>query len=147
MPLTQNGSKGSGNQVCAAMSAKSPSTALPETSYLLLKIRQLQSLKVPPAHHQYCYICSIMNYLLQIFMPNHAKCFVKYAVCSSYAVSGTISYQYFSARLREKSKYCVENIFILLRNNAWAVVSMERTASFVLSNLHAQLQITIIILN
>lgn len=93
------------------------------------------SLNVPLANHQYCYICSIKNYLLQILMPNHATCYVKYTVCSSGDISGTVSYQYFSARLCEKSKYCVENIFIRLRNNAWAVVSAERTASFVLTNL------------
>lgn len=39
MPLTEHGSKGSGNQVCAAMSAKSLSTALLEISYILLKNR------------------------------------------------------------------------------------------------------------
>lgn len=55
-----------------------------------------------------------------------------------FAISG-LSYQYFSARLCEKSKYCVENIFILLRNNAWAGVSVKRTASFVLTNLQAQI--------
>lgn len=92
-------------------------------------------LTVPLANHQYYYICSIKNYLLQILMPNHATCYVKYAVCSSGAISGTISYQYFSARLCKKSKYCVENIFIRLRNNTWTVVSAERTASFVLTNL------------
>lgn len=53
--------------------------------------------------------------------------------------TGGLFYQNFSARLCEESKYCVENIFILLRNDAWAGVSVKRTASFVLTNLQAQL--------
>lgn len=70
MPLTEHGSKGSGNKVCTAMSAKPISIALPETFYLLLKMRQLQSLNAPPS------TSSVLLYILYNELPAsdlHAK--------------------------------------------------------------------------
>lgn len=46
------------------------------------------------------------------------------------------SYQYFPPRLGKKSKYCVEDVLLFLRNNTWCRVSLKRAVSFVLCNLN-----------
>lgn len=86
----------------------------------------------------------MVSSLLEFLRLIHAKLLVISTV--RLYVSRGLSYQYFSARLCEKSKYSVENIFLLLGNNTRVAVPVKRAAAFVLTNLQAQTY-SVIILN